>query len=74
MEFEARVEGLRRFTIHGEPYVVLYFSRVETPDAIEQAQLSDDALPAGLAVGEQVVIFSVLGVVAGVRRPQDDAR
>lgn len=72
MEFGARIEGLRRFTIHGEPYVVLYFSKVETPDTIEQAQLSDDALPAGLAVGEQVLILSVLGVVAGVRRLRDD--
>jgi hypothetical protein len=73
MEFEACVEGLRRFTIHGEPYVVLYFSRSDAPDAIEQAQLSEDALPAGLAVGEQIIVLSVLGVVAGVRRLQDAA-
>jgi hypothetical protein len=73
MEFEARVEGLRRFTIHGEPYVVLYFSRTESPDTIEQTQLSEDALPAELAVGEPIVTLSVLGVVVGVRRLQDDA-
>jgi len=68
MEFEARVEGLRRYTIHGEPYVVLYYSRLGHPDDIEQAQLSADALPADLKVGERIVILSLVGVVAEVRR------
>jgi len=70
MEFEATVEGLRRYTIHGEPYAVLYFSRPERPDDIEQAQLSADALPANLKVGERVVILSLVGVVAEVRRDE----
>lgn len=71
MEFEARVEGLRRYTIHSEPYVVIFFSRPETPETIEQAQLSEDALPVGLAVGERIMVLGVLGVVAGVRRPTE---
>lgn len=68
MEFEATVEGLRRYTIHGEPYAVLYYSRPEHPEDIEQTQLSLDALPSDLQVGERIVILSLMGVVAEVRR------
>jgi hypothetical protein len=68
MEFVATVEGLRRYTIHGEPYAVLYYSRPEHPEVVEQAQLSLDALPADLQVGERIVILSLLSVVAEVRR------
>ena len=68
MDVTAAVEGIRRYTIHGEPYAVIYFSREGDRDTIQQAQVSEDALPAGLRVGETIVITYIGSVVAGVRR------
>ena len=68
METAATIEGIRRYTIHGEPYAVVYFSQPGEPDTIKQAQLSEDALPDGLRPGEQVVIIFVGSIVAGIRR------
>jgi hypothetical protein len=67
-EFAAIVEGLRSYTIHGDPYVILYFSHISDPDTIHHAQLSADALPAGLRVGDPIWVYRMLGVVAGVTR------
>ncbi|MEX2315150.1 MAG: hypothetical protein WD628_05480 [Thermomicrobiales bacterium] len=64
----ATVEGIRRYTIHGQPYAVIYFSRDDNRDGIQQAQLSEDALPPGLSVGETIVMTYIGAVVAGVRR------
>jgi hypothetical protein len=47
---------------------VVYFSRDDNRDAIHQAQLSEDALPTGLRVGDTVVIIYLGTVVAGIRR------
>lgn len=68
MDVEATVEGLRRYLIHGEEYVVVYFAHNDDPDTVRQAQLSADALPAGLAVGDRVRVTYVLGIVAGIAR------
>jgi hypothetical protein len=69
MEQTVTIEGIRRYTIHGEPYAVIYYSLDGDPDTIHQAQLSDDALPAGLHAGETVIITRIGTIVAGVRRP-----
>ena len=68
METAATIEGLRRYTIHGEPYAVVYYSLANERDTIHQAQMSEDALPAGLRVGDSVVITFIGTVVAGIRR------
>lgn len=68
MERTATVEGIRRYTIHGEPYAVVYFSHPDDRDTIQQAQLSDDALPAGLRIGDTIAITYVGTIVAGIRR------
>lgn len=68
MDVPALVEGIRRYTIHGEPYTVVYYSRDSDRDNIHQAQLSDDAIPTGLRVGDPIVITMVGTVVAGIRR------
>jgi hypothetical protein len=68
VETAATIEGLRRYTIHGEPYAVVYYSLADDRDTIHQAQLSEDALPAGLRVGDGVVITFVGSVLAGIRR------
>ncbi len=68
METDATIEGIRRYTIHGEPYAVVYFSRDDDRDTIQHAQLSADALPDGLRVGDSVVITYIASIVAGIRR------
>ena len=68
MEKAAIIEGIRRYTIHGEPYAVVYFSHEGDRETIHQAQLSQDALPDGLRVGDVVVITFVGSIVAGMRR------
>ena len=54
--------------IHGEPYAIVYFSQREDRDTIQQAQLSEDALPNDLRVGDTVVITFIGSIVAGMRR------
>lgn len=66
MDVRGRVEGIRRYTVHGEPYAILYFSTGDDRETIHQAQLSADALPANLRVGDAVVITYVGSVVAGI--------
>jgi len=73
MDVQARIEGLRPFLIHGEHYVVVYYSHLDDVDTIRHAQVSADALPEGLRVGEVVTLTSVLNVVAGIRRIARDA-
>ena len=67
-DINATIEGLRGYLIHAEPYVVVYYSSNSDPQRIDQAQLSADALPADLRVGESVVVHIVMGVVAGITR------
>lgn len=73
MEVSARVEGVRPFTIHGQPWRVVYFAHEDDPDTIRQAQFSDDQLPTGLRAGERVLVLYLLDVVAGIRRAEPAA-
>jgi hypothetical protein len=68
MERRARIEGLRPFLIHGEPYSEVYFSLSDDPETIQQTRLSADALPEGLRVGDEVLVLYLVNVVAGLRR------
>lgn len=72
MELEARIEGLRAYLIHDERYVVVYFTRRDDPETVHQAQLSADALPTDLRVGDDVLVTYVLNVLAGIRRAPAD--
>ncbi len=68
MEIAGTIEGIRRYTIHGEPYAVVYFSHDDDRDTIHQAQLSEDALPIGVRVGDAINITYVGSIVAGILR------
>lgn len=67
VEIEATVEGLRQFAIHGDPYTQVYYSVDGSTDTIQQARLGTHDLPEGLKVGDRIVIYSVLGIVAEIR-------
>lgn len=68
METRATIEGLRPFLIHSEHYTQIYYSEPHDPDTIHQARLGSADLPEGLQVGDSVVIFSVMGIVAEIRK------
>jgi hypothetical protein len=71
LEIQATVEGLRQYAIHGDPYTVVYYSVDGRPDEIRQAQLGTRDLPEGLKVGDRIIVYSVLGIVAEIRLAED---
>jgi hypothetical protein len=68
MTVEGRLEGIRHYTIHGGPYAYLYFSHLDDPDTVVQAQLPVEAFDADLAVGDRIVITYLLKTVMEIRR------
>lgn len=67
-DVRAKIEGIRHYSIHDQPYAVVYFSHNDDADTIHHAQMSLDALPGELRVGEAVLIHYVLEVVAAITR------
>lgn len=74
METLARVEGLRPFLIHSERYTQIYYSHLDDPDTIHQARLGTPDLPEGVKVGDTIVVYSVMGIVAEIRLAEDPQR
>jgi len=68
MDVEATVEGMRAYLIHSEEYRVVYFSHDDDRDTILNAQLSADAVPTNLRVGDHIVVHYLLNMVVGIRR------
>lgn len=68
MEVAATVEGIRPYLIHSEEYRVVYYSHDDERDTILNAQLSADAVPANLRVGEQIIVQYLLGIVVAIRK------
>lgn len=73
MEIRATIEGLRPFLIHSERYTQIYYSQSDDPESIHQARLGSADLPEGLKVGDTVIIFSLMGIVAEIRRVEGDS-
>ncbi len=73
MNVEGRLEGIRRYTIHGGPYAYLYFSHLDDPDTIHQAQLPEEAYDAQLKVGDRIVVTYLLKTVMEIRRASQDS-
>ena len=68
MNVEGRLEGIRRYTIHGGPYAWLFFSHLDDSDTIIEAQLPEEAYDADLAVGDRIVITYLLKTVMEIRK------
>jgi hypothetical protein len=68
MELAVTIEGIRRYAIHGQPYAVIFYSDGVDRDTIRQAQLSEDALPAGLQVGDVVTLTMIGSIVVGMTK------
>jgi hypothetical protein len=68
VEIEATIEGMQRIAIHGSPYVRIFYSLDDDREAILQAQLPDEAVDAGIDVGDRVRLTVLLRTVMEVRR------
>jgi hypothetical protein len=68
MSVEGKLEGIRRYTIHGGPYAYIYFSHLDDPETVIQAQLPDEAWDTDLQVGDRIVITYLLRTVMEIRR------
>lgn len=73
MNVEGRLEGIRRYTIHGGPYAWLFFSHLDNPDTIIEAQLPEEAYDADLEVGDRIVITYLLKTVMEIRKAPPSA-
>jgi hypothetical protein len=71
MEIEAVIEGLQRIAIHGSPYVRVFYSLDEDREKILPAQLPEEAVDAGIKVGDRVRLTMLLRTVMEVRRIED---
>jgi len=63
MDIEGTLEGLQPYTIHDTLYYRVFFSHLDQPDAIVQAQLPFDALDTTLKPGDPIVITYLLKTV-----------
>jgi hypothetical protein len=59
---------MQRIAIHGSPYVRIFYSLDDDREAILQAQLPDEAVDAGIDVGDRVRLTVLLRTVMEVRR------
>lgn len=67
MNVDAKLEGIQRYTIHGGPYARLFFSHLDDPEAIIQAQLPEESWDNDLDVGDRIVITYLLKTVMEIR-------
>ena len=67
MEVEATVEGMQRITIHGSPYVRVFYSLDDDRERVLAAQLPDEAVDADIKVGDRVRLTMLLRTVMEVR-------
>jgi hypothetical protein len=68
MEIAGILEGRQDYTIHGGPYVRLYFSHHDDPETIHQCQLPEEAVDSDLRVGDPIRITYLLKTVMEIRR------
>ena len=68
MEVEGRLEGRQDYTIHGGPYARLYFTHLDDPETVHQAQLPIEAIDADLVVGDSILITYLIRTVMEIRR------
>lgn len=68
MEQDALLEGVRRYTIHGAPYVQVYYSLPGNPSEILTCQLPIEAFDDDLKPGDAITLTLLLKTVMEVRR------
>lgn len=68
MEIDGTIEGLRAYTIHGGPYVQIYYSHTDDPETVHQCQLPADAVYADPRPGDAITLTLLLQTVMRIDR------
>ena len=68
MDVDGVLEGLQPYTIHGLPWFRAFFTHIDDPETIHQAQLPDDAFDRTLQPGDAIVVTYLLKTVMQIRR------
>ena len=73
MDEIGRLEGVQRYTIHGSPYVRVFFTLEGDGETIQQAQLPIEAFDGSLRPGDPISVTMLIRTVMAVaRRIQGD--
>lgn len=73
MDVAGILEGRQAYTIHGGPYLRLFYSHQDDPETIHQCQLPEEAVDADLKPGDPIVITYLLKTVMRIRRAPSDS-
>lgn len=73
MEIPGTLEGRQAYTIHGGPYLRLFYSHRDDPGTIHQCQLPEEAVDPGLRPGDRILITYLLKTVMEIRRDTSTA-
>jgi hypothetical protein len=68
MDVDATLEGLQQYLIHNTRYYRVYYSHLDDPETILQAQVPFDAFDEGLKVGDPITITYLLRTVMKVSK------
>jgi len=68
VDVQGRLEGIQTYLLHGQPYKRVFYTHLDDPETILQAQLAESELDAGLAVGDPIRITYLLRTVLEIRR------
>ena len=71
MDQVGTLEGVQRYTIHGSPYVRVFFSLEGDPETIQQAQLPIEAFDESLRPGDPISVTMLIRTVMAVGRRLD---
>ena len=67
MDQPGTLEGAQRYTIHGSPYVRVFFT-LDGDDAVQQAQLPIEAFDETLRPGDAISVTMLMRTVMAVGR------
>ena len=70
MEIEGTLEGVQPYTIHTTRYYRVFYSHLDEPETILQAQLPFDAFDDTLKPGDRITILYLLKTVMHIGRSQ----
>ena len=68
MDQPGTLEGIQRYTIHGSPYVRVFFTLDGDGETIHQAQLPVEAFDGSLRPGEAISVTMLIRTVMAVAR------
>lgn len=71
MDQPGTLEGIQRYTIHGSPYVRVFFTLDGDAEAVQQAQLPIEAFDESLRPGDAISVTMLIRTVMSIaRRPE----